>query len=170
MSQAPRRKRSPLLTCTAILILLFVACVCGSAVIVGAGGYLYSNNIITLNDILNIANLGPGEIQFVNLSDDTIEIELRSIDDEDGETHQVDSASMKPYDMTSFHSISKGRYELSITAPGGSITGDTCYLNLKGGDAYHVAVIPEGIIIALEGMKINGPEDINMATSSLCER
>jgi len=134
------------------------------------GAYLYSTNIITLNDILNIANLGPGEIQFVNLSDDTIEIELRSIDEEAGETYHVDSASMNPYDMASFRSISKGRYELSIAAPGGSITGETCYLNIKGGDAYHVAVIPEGIIIALEGKKFNNPEEINMATSSLCER
>jgi hypothetical protein len=170
MSQVARKKRSPWMTCLLVVVIIGTLSVCGMVVLGGIGAYLYSTGTVTLNDILNIANLGPAEIQLVNLSDGRIDVDLRFINEEDDSTSHFDSASLEPFDMAAFRSISKGRYELIFEVPNGLPPNDTCNLNVKGGSFYHVAVVPEGIVIVLEGEKVTSVEEVNMATSPLCGR
>ena len=170
MSPGTRKKRSPLITCGLVVIAIGILCFCCTVLLGSSGYYLFSSGRITLNDILNLVNLGPGEIQLVNLSDGRVEVELRWVDDEDGDTYHQDSASLEPYDMAAFRSVSSGHYELIINVPNGRPRGDTCYLNVRGGSSYHVAVVPDGIVIVLEGDRVTEVEEVNMATTEMCER
>lgn len=165
-----KNKRSPFLSCLFALVaigLLSVCCLGGLGI---SGYYIYSSRTFTLNDILNIANLGPSEFQLVNLSDGSIDVELRGISEEDGSTYHVESASMEPFDMAALRSVSRGRYELIIEVHNGLPQSETCYLRVGGGSNYHVAIVPEGIAIVLEGREVSSVQELNMASSSLCGR
>jgi len=161
-------KRSPWVACIFILGLIVILCLCGSVLVLGSGTYLYSSGTISINDIIKIVNLGPSELQIVNLSEGDIEVNLIYFDENDGETSHIQSKNLSPYDIKTLRSISPGSYQLEIIVSNGMPSSDVCDLKIKGGSFYSIAVLPEGIIIALDGKKVTSINDVNMATSSLC--
>ncbi len=74
-----------------------------------------------------------------------------------------------PFDIKTLRSISSGDYRINVESYNDQPQGQVCNLHIKGGSFYSIAVLPEGIVIALDGKSVSSIDDIDMKTSPLCE-
>jgi hypothetical protein len=163
------KKRNPWLTCLLIFVIFCILSLCCSGITLLSGYYLYSSGRLSVNNILNLVNLGPSEIQVVNLSDGDIEVTLLSIDKESGESSHIQSKTLMPFDIKTLRSISSGDYTIDVETYSNQPQGQICNIHIKGSSLYSIAVLPEGIIIAQDGKKVSSIDDVNMKTSTLCD-
>lgn len=163
------KKRSPWLTCLLIFGIFCILCLCCSGITLGVGYYLYTSGTLSVNNILDLLNLGPSEIQVVNLSDGDIEVTLLSYDEESGEYSHAQSTTLMPFDIKTLRSISSGDYQIDVESYNDLPPGQICNIHIKGSSFYSIAVLPEGIVIAQEGKRVSSSDDVNMETSPLCD-
>ena len=163
---AGKKKRS---TCLIVGLVLVGVCLCTVVIAGGAGYYFYSTGKLTLNQVLNWVNLGPAEIQIVNLSDDVLSAELTWTNPDTGETSHWGSKELTSYDISSFRGLSAGDYQLLLSTTTGLPPGGTCYLTLKGGDMMKFFAVPEGVGVILSGKKVTSTDQVNMETAPLCQ-
>ena len=161
-----KKKRN---SCLLVGFALAGLCLCSLVIAGGGGYYLYSTGQLTYSQVLNWFNLGPAEIQILNLSDDVLFAELTWINPETGETSHSGSKEMESFDISSFHDLAGGNFELELWTNSGMPQGGTCGLTLKGGDVMKFIAVPEGIGVILSGKKITSPDHVNMLTTPLCQ-
>jgi len=167
MSQPSKKK--PWLTCLIIAAVIAAVSFCCLAIAGTIGFFLYTNGQLDINQILSFVNVGPSEIQVINLSDGPIEVQLDRISDESGESFNQGTLDLAPYDMASFLELSASEYILQIDVPNGLPPNSTCTLKIKRGQVYRVVTVPEGIVIALDDNEVDSIEELDIATSSLCQ-
>lgn len=164
----PKKKRSPILTC--LLILVIIAC--GSFCLltaVGAGGYyMISTGQWGQREILNAVGRGTGEINIVNIADDTLETELIRLDTESGSPETVNNEKIAPFEISGYGGIQPGLYELHITTSSGAPVGGVCRLTIASGDAFQFVAVPSGIAVTKQGVDAQSADDMDMVTSGLC--
>lgn len=156
-------------TCLIVGLAIVLGCLCVVVVLGGVGYYLYSSGQLDLNEVSGWFGFGPGEIQVINLSDGEIEAVLTRISEEDGESYSEGDATLAPYDIKTFRSLSGDRYTLEINVSNGLPASSSCTVRMKGGDIYRVVVVPEGTAITLEGEDVTSADEVNIQTSSLCQ-
>jgi hypothetical protein len=167
MENPPQEKSRKTFWIIAAAILL-LGCCCLAAV--GGGGYyLYSNGQLTFNGGLSFTGKGPGEIQIINLADNPVYARLERINDDGEENSFVEKHDLAPYDMASFRNLYKDTYVLQISVPSGAPPDSTCTLKIKAGQVYRVVTVPEGTVIARDNNKVDVAEELDIATSSLCQ-
>ncbi len=127
------KKRRPWLTCLLIFVILSILCLCCSGITLGVGYYFYDRGTLSINSILNLVNIGPSEIQVVNLSDGDVEVTLLSYSEESGEYSHMQSASLMPFDIKTLRSISSGDYRINVESYNDQPQGQVCNLHIKGG-------------------------------------
>ena len=154
--------------CCLIFFGLSVLGLCCILIFAGAGYYLVSQGTINVNETLNIFNLGPAEMQLVNLADGTIEFKLEKFMD-DGTLSEVDSATLEPYELAVFGPISNGEYLFNVEVRSNIPASGSCRLEIQKGDRFAVAALPEGIVFALGGESPASAADALLATSPLCK-
>ena len=164
----PKKKRNSLVSCLMILGIFACASVC-LVTAVGAGGYYaISTGRLSQREILNAVGMGAGEINIVNIADDTLETELIHMDTESGSPETVNSENIAPFEISGYGGIQPGLYELHITTPSGAPAGGVCRMSIESGDAFQFVAVPSGIAISKEGVDAQSADDMDMATSGLC--
>ncbi len=161
-----KRGRGCLVTCL-LALALGVVLLC----VVGAGGYyLYTTGAINQRQILNAIGQGAGEINILNASDDSLDANLSRLDTESGEPESVGSFTIEPTEIDGFTMIEPGRYQLEIVFASGSPGGGTCTMKIVSGDYYQLVAVTGGVAIASQRQRAETGADLNMATSSLCQK
>ncbi len=165
----PKKKRSRAASCFITLAISAAVIICLVAVVGGGGYYLYSTGQISRRTIQNAIGMGYGEISVVNIADEPVDINLTRLDTEDGEPNSVNSDEIEPLGISGFGSIEPGHYEFELTTPSGQ-PGGICRMRIGSGDSFQFVVVPEGIAITQEGVSSQNPDEIDMATSALCQQ
>ena len=163
MEQKKKRRN-----CLLISLAVVVGCLCVTVILGGVGYYLYSTGELSLDDIPGLGAFGPGEIQVINLSDGEIEAALTRIST-DGETINEGNGDLAPYDIKTFRSLNSNRYTLAIDVLNGVPASNSCTIEVGGGETYRVVVVPEGMVITLDGEQPDRVEEINILTSPHCQ-
>ena len=150
------------LFCGCIIIIL------GFFAIVIAGFVAYQTGIITPTTILNLAGLGPADIEVDNFRDDTIQISILQLDVASDQSPIQTTFGLNAFDVHSYRVQQPGRYRVDFgTTYNGADLG-TCTLTLKSGDQYQFVALPERIAVN----RLNDPPsvgtDLIVATSTLC--
>lgn len=163
-----KKKRNPILTCLMVFGIIACVSVC-LLTAVGAGGYYaVSTGRLSQREVLNAVGMGAGEINIVNIADDTLDTELIHLDTESGELATVNSKSIAPFEISGYGGIQPGLYELHITTPSGVPIGGVCKMSIASGDSFQFVAVPSGIAISKEGEDAQSADDMDMATSGLC--
>jgi len=156
-------------TCLIIALVLIGACVCLTAAAGVGGFFLYRSGQLSLNDVLGLVGMGPGEVQVSNLSDGTLYVEVTYLDEETGERHTAESLEMAPFDIRLLNNLTPREYQITISSEFETPPGGSCRLNLGGGDTVSLVAVPEGVIVYREGDNITTSEEINLLTSPVCQ-
>jgi FHA domain-containing protein len=170
----PKRGRGCWLWLLGGCLVLLLGCV----VVAGGGFIAYQSGLITTTTFLNIAGLGPADMEFDNFRDDPIHMTIVSLDvtpspsaepgsfDIDANASHLEVGS---FDIYNWHVPQPGHYrvDFSQTAGGGDELG-TCTLNLKSGDQYQFVALPERIVVNRANQPSNSGPDFVVETSSLC--
>ena len=144
---------------------LMICCVTA----VGAGGYyMISTGQWSQRELLNAIGMGTGEVNIVNIADDTLDTELVRMDTESGSPETVNSERIAPFEISGYGGIQPGLYELHITTPSGIPAGGICRMSIASGDAFQFVAVPSGIAVSKEGTDAQSADDMDMATSGLC--
>jgi pSer/pThr/pTyr-binding forkhead associated (FHA) protein len=167
---SPQNQRSGCLrNCIIFAIILFLILCCFS-VLLGAYGYTqYQSGNLSPQTILNIVGFGVGEIRIANLTDGSLKADLYELDAETGNPVFYEALRLDSLDIGAIGSIIPGSYELRVTNPDSGTTWGSCWMEIKGGAAYQLVAVPEGIAITLEGYEPLDPEELDFLTSSLCQ-
>lgn len=146
--------------CLALIVLLLLG---------AGGGYLaYQRGLITMNSILNLIGLGPGDIEVDNFRDDSVYVAITQLDPPANETPLTFSLELAPYEIRQQRVSTLGRYRVDFgTASGGADLG-TCTLTLKSGDLYQFVPMPERIAINRANRPSDSGPDFVVESSLLC--
>lgn len=145
---------------------LFFLCVCG---ITGAGGFVaYRMNWITAEMGLNLLGMGPGDIEFDNFRDDTLQVSILQLDVAQDSTPLQANLEINAYDIRMYRVQNPGRYRVDFgTTYGGSDLG-SCTLTVKSGDLYQFVPMPEKIVVNHVDDPPAAGTDLIVSTSALC--
>ncbi len=152
---------------------VWFACGCLAIILatslLGAGGFIaYQSGAISLDTILNLAGLGPADIEFDNFRDETIFIYIKQLDVPSDESPAEDWLEIKPFDVRSYPVLEPGGYLLNFGLSSEGSDLGTCALTVKSGDQYQFVALPERIAVN----RLNDPPtigtDLIVGLSSLC--
>lgn len=148
-----------LLGCLAVIVLLLI---------VGVGIYLgFQNGVITPNTVLNLAGLGPGDIEVDNFRDDAIQVNIQQMDVSQNSTPLQGALTLNAFDIQSFRAQNPGKYRVDFALKKGGALG-MCTLNIKSGDRYQFVALPGGIMVNRANNASSIGRDFNIVTSSFC--
>lgn len=161
-----KKKRSKAVSCLALFGIGLLVLVC-LLVVIGGGGYLMiASGNLSYVQLTNLIGPGMGDIGIVNLDLVEIQADLTRLDTVDGNPEGAGNLTLESLDMGSLGGIESGRYQLEIRAT----NGGTCTLEIIRGDKYQFVVVPEGVAVSRIGESAQTTEQINMATSSWCQK
>ena len=163
------KKRSPILTCLIVFLIIGAIGLCGILVIGGGGYYLVTSGQLSLNDVLEFAGFGPSEIQIYNLADDVLYVELEYYNTDTSEWSSYRSMDINSFDIKSIRNLEAGEYEISFETDSGLPEGGICALNLRRNTDLRFVAIPEGIGVVIDGEDIESAEDFDILTSEICQ-
>lgn len=138
-------------------------------VILGVGGFVaVQNGWITLNTLLNLAGLGPGDSEVDNFRDEAIDVTVRQLDPPQGSSPAQGRLVLNAFDVKSYRAQNPGIYRVEFRTGRGTIDLGACNLRIRSGDQYQFVVLPERIVVN----RVNNPSavgtDFVIQTSALC--
>ena len=147
--------------CLAVIVLI---------VLLGIGGFVaYSSGALTLNTVLNLVGLGPGDIEVDNFRDDAIQVNVRRIDPTQATPSSGSTFNLNAFDVKSYRATNPGTYRVEFrTARGSAILG-ACNLNIRSGDRYQFVALPERLVVNRANNPSNVGRDFVVQTSALCK-
>ncbi|MBI5878244.1 MAG: hypothetical protein HZB53_11395 [Chloroflexi bacterium] len=141
------------------LVLLVLLC--------GIGGYFaFQNRLITQTTILNLAGLGPGDIEVDNFRDDQIAMRVTQTDP-GKDPVPLDEISLSAFDVKSFRIPQPGRVRVEFLSAGRANLA-VCTLTIRSGDRYQFVALPDKFVVNRVGSPPSTGRDLILATSSLC--
>ena len=160
----PAKRRGCGIWLLAGCLVLILACL-----VTAGGGYLaYRNGLITANTFLNLAGLGPADIEFDNFRDDTLEVTILQLDVAQDQTPSQGSVEIASFDIHNYHVSSPGRYRVDFGLSYGADDLGSCTLTLKSGDQYQFVTLPERIAVNRANRPSKNGPDFVVETSALC--
>lgn len=139
--------------------------------VIGVGGFLaFRSGALTPANILNLAGLGPADIEVDNFRDDAIQINLARIETVGAGTPTPNPSSFRlnPFDVRTHHVQEPGRYRVEFRAVRGNTDLGTCTLTIRGGDHYQFVALPERIAINRANNPSQVGSDFVIQKSTLC--
>lgn len=135
---------------------------------VGGGFWAYQSGAFTLNNLLNLAGLGPGSIEVDNFRDDKIEVKITQLNPPPDSSPIQSSFRLAAFDVHSYSVAQPGKYRVEFSTVDKNTKLGTCNLNVQSGDQYQFVMLPERIAVN----RINKPSSVGsdfvVETSSLC--
>ena len=160
----PRKKRSCLPTC---LILLLLS---GCLLVALAGGGYYAVQSAQLSPMALQARLnGTSEFSVINTAGSELTIEMTQLDPAMGNHHSTRLPGWNHWTLV-VRERCAGKVSAWFVTAEGLPADAVCSLNLNNGDIYQFIVVPEGIVVAKEGASQQGADELDVLTSSLCQR
>lgn len=164
----PRPKSSP--SCLKTLGIGCLVFLCLVITLGIAGYFLITSGKITTMQIATAFGPGVGEVQIINLSDDTLDVRLTRLDTEDGSPDFTDSASIESMLVNGFGAVESGRYQVDFSTPSGMPSDGICIFKIKRSDFYQFWAVPDGIIVTLNEKVPDDGMNLTISTSSLCDQ
>lgn len=152
----PRRRRRP--GCFAYLLLLLIAIVAGA-------GYAYQTGVLTPRLVLNAAGFAAAEVEFVNLRDTRVSVNL-ALANTAGESFPA-AIRLEPYDIATHRAPRPNDLSVTVVGPDGASLA-TCLLRIRAGDRFRIVVLPDRSLIQRGDAAPADTRDLLLATSSLC--
>jgi hypothetical protein len=131
---------------------------------------------ITQKGLLNAVGQGPGTIEFDNLRDDGIHVSIVQQDSSSngsstsspGSSGSLgESIDLAPFDVKIIQEQNPGKFMVTLQTKDGQPLG-TCTLNLRGGDQYQFAALPQRVAVNRANNPASRGGDFVVQTSSLC--
>ncbi|MBI3914660.1 MAG: hypothetical protein HY327_10815 [Chloroflexi bacterium] len=132
-----------------------------------AAFFAYQSGAITLNTVLNVIGMGPGDIEIDNFRDDAILVSIRQIEVSQDSSPVQGTLNLNAFDIKSFRAQNPGRYRVDFTLKTGGGLG-TCTLTVRSGDHYQFVALPDGIMIHRANNPSSVGRDLNTLSSSFC--
>jgi hypothetical protein len=139
--------------------------------VIGVGGFLaFRSGALTLGNVLNLAGLGPADIEVDNFRDDAIQVNVTRVEAVGAgtPTPYPSSFQLKAFDVRTHHVSEPGKYRIEFRAVRGNADLGNCSLTVRGGDHFQFVALPERIAINRVNNPSNLGSDFVIQKSSLC--
>ena len=143
---------------------LMLACVLS----VGGGFLAYQSGMFTLNNLLNLVGLGPGNIEVDNFRDDKIEVKITQLEPAKDSTPIQSQFRLAAFDIRSYTVAQPGKYLVEFSTTDKNTKLGMCNLNVRSGDQYQFVLLPERIAVNRANNPSSVGKDFVVETSSLC--
>jgi hypothetical protein len=135
---------------------------------IGGGFWAYQSGAFTLNNLLNVVGLGPGNIEVDNFRDDKIEVKITQLEPPADSSPIKTSFRLGAFDVHSYAVTQPGKYRVEFSATDKNTNLGTCNLNVRSGDQYQFVLLPERIVVNRANQPSSTGRDFVVETSSLC--
>ncbi|MBI5051974.1 MAG: hypothetical protein HZB52_01750 [Chloroflexi bacterium] len=135
---------------------------------VGGGFWAYQSGAFTLNNLLNVVGLGPGNIEVDNFRDDKIEVKITQLEPPKDSSPIQSSFRLSAFDVRSYTVSQPGKYRVEFSTVDKNIKLGACILNVRSGDQYQLVLLPERIVVNRANNPSSVGKDFVVETSSLC--
>ncbi|RPI25241.1 MAG: hypothetical protein EHM70_20335 [Chloroflexota bacterium] len=150
------------LACGCVMMFLAVA-------VVGAGGYFaYTSGILTLDNLMELAGMGPAYIEIDNFRDEPITVSIVQLDVAEDDYPITAFYELNSFDIKVSTIGEAGRYQVDFGFSGGGADLGTCILTLSGGDQIQFVPLPDQIVVNDVKDPVSTGSDLVVSTSSLC--
>ncbi len=167
----PAQTRPPAKRRNGCLIWGLLGCVgalCLGVALTGGGWYAWDSGMITLDDVLSLAGMGPADIEVDNFRDEAIQINILQLDVAAEATPYQLSLQINSLDIQTSRVPQAGRYQVSFGTTSGGAELGACTLTLKSGDFYQFVPTPQLIVVNNVNDPVSIGSDLVVSTSALC--
>jgi hypothetical protein len=135
---------------------------------VGGGFLAYQSGAFTLNNLLNLAGLGPGSIEVDNFRDDKVDVKITQLEPPKDSSPIQSSFRLSAFDVRSSSVTQPGKYRVEFSTTDKNTKLGVCNLNVQSGDQYQFVMLPERIAVNRVNKPSSVGKDFVVETSSLC--